>query len=118
MKFKKNYDEKKSKGITFKNPSRTKQEFRDENNPYNVIYRHTKGLPVSEAIGTPQYLDVSNIDPLTHNQKIQDLSNTLDEKTKKLQKDQNELNEKLEKEKYDKYVKEKTSTESKPGDKA
>ena len=92
-KYRSHNQEYKPKGLSFKLPSKTQQQFKDENNAYTVIQRHTKGLPINLNTQTPQYLDVSEFNKSTHYDKIQKLKKEIDEKSdkyKKLIKEENE----------------------------
>lgn len=93
-KIKKPFDPSETCGITFTaGTSKTQQQFKNENDPYRVIDRHTRGLPNTLKSGGI-YADVSEINQFTHDDKINKLKNTLDEqnaKMQKLQKEQKEL---------------------------
>lgn len=94
--FKKNYDKPFERKMDMGKPGKTQQQFLDQNNPHSVVQRYTQTTKV------PQYLDVSDIDPLTHTQKINDLKKKVDSEKEEIQKQENIKKEKEENEQIEK----------------
>lgn len=66
--------------------TKTQQQFRDDSEIYNILRRHTKGLPVPSAGMDPIYTDLTDFNPSTNSSRIENLKNTLSEQQKELAK--------------------------------
>lgn len=98
-KFRTNYSEPLIKPYDTGEPGKTQQQFLNQNEPHAVVQRHTL------TNKTPSYVDTSDLDPLTHTEKIANLKNSVETKTKELEKKKKEHEEKLENEKFENWKK-------------